>query len=128
MEPGCGLGEVWNQNASVAAVCVTPECKCRATCERSKVEVTTLDEQSPCEGLSSGRRHSHVYKSRYQQPIVVRCWRPSSRSPQHRVGKGRLDTHALTTVWGGADTTGLKVSWETAAEWSPAVAVLAELG
>ena len=62
MKPGCGLGEVWNQNASVAAVCVTPECKCRATCERSKVEVTTLDEQSPCEGLSSARRHSHVYR------------------------------------------------------------------
>ena len=77
--------------------------------------MTTLDERSPCEGLLSGRRHSHVYKSRNQQPIVVHCWGPSPRSPQHRVKKGGLDTcvaHALTTVWGGADTTWLKVSWE----------------
>ena len=52
----------------------------------------------------SGRRHSHVHRSRNQQPIVVCCWGQSATQG----GEGRLDTCiALRSPPCGAELTQL---------------------
>ena len=115
MESACGLGEDWTQNVSVGSG--RRNSRVASAEPRAKGDETTLNEQGPREGLLIGRRSGRAYRSRYQQPIVVHCCPPppTPRSLQHRVERGRLDTciaHAFTTVWGGTDTTGLKVSGE----------------
>ena len=96
MEPGVWLGR------SLESKCLR-----RSGLRNSRMQVSSH--------VGKGQGGSdHARRTESVRGLAQRAWGPSSRSPQHRVEKGRLDTciaHALTTVWNGADTTGLKVSW-----------------